>query len=54
MSDLAVVAAGSNLGVAHSDQPFPVGNVEILHMYPMNFEEFLSGTGEEKALFFFE
>ena len=52
MSDLAVVAAGSNLGVAHSDQPFPVGNVEILHMYPMNFEEFLSGTGEEKALSF--
>ncbi|MBW2558597.1 MAG: ATP-binding protein [Deltaproteobacteria bacterium] len=50
MSDLAVAAAGSNLGVAHGDEPFPVGKVEILHMYPMNFEEFLSGTGEEMAL----
>ena len=52
MSDLAVAAAGSNLGVAHSDEPFPVGKVEIFHMYPMNFEEFLSGTGEETALSF--
>ena len=52
MNDLAVAAAGSNLGVAHSDEPFPVGKVEILHMYPMNFEEFLSGTGEETALSF--
>jgi predicted AAA+ superfamily ATPase len=52
MSDLAVAAAGSNLGVAHSDEPFPVGQVEIFHMYPMNFEEFLSGTGEEMALSF--
>ena len=47
MNDLAVAAAGSNLGVAHSNEPFPVGKVEILHMYPMNFEEFLSGTDEE-------
>jgi len=52
MSDLAVAAAGSNLGVAHSDEPFPVGKVEILHMHPMNFEEFLSGTAEEIALSF--
>ena len=52
MSDLAVAAAGSNLGVAHSNEPFPVGKVEILHMYPMNFEEFLSGTDEEMALSF--
>jgi len=52
MNDLAVAAAGSNLGVAHSNEPFPVGKVEILHMYPMNFEEFLSGTDEEMALSF--
>jgi len=52
MNDLAVAAAGSNLGVAHSNEPFPVGKVEILHMYPMNFEEFLSGTDEKMALSF--
>jgi len=52
MNDLTVAAAGSNLGVAHSNEPFPVGKVEILHMYPMNFEEFLSGTDEEMALSF--
>lgn len=52
MNDLTVAAAGSNLGVAHSNEPFPVGKVEILHMYPMNFEEFLSGTDEETALSF--
>lgn len=52
MNDLAVAAAGSNLGVAHSNEPFPVGKVEILYMYPMNFEEFLSGTDEEMELSF--
>jgi len=49
MSELAVASAGSNLGVAHSDEPFPVGKVDILTMYPMTFKEFLSGTGEEAA-----
>jgi uncharacterized protein len=52
MKELAVAAAGSNLGVAHSHEPFPVGKVEILQMYPMNFEEFLAGTGENMALSF--
>jgi len=52
MGELAIAAAGSNLGVMHSDEPFPVGKIEILHMYPMNFEEFLAGTGEEMALSF--
>jgi len=52
MQELAVAAAGSNLGVAHSHEPFPVGKVEILQMYPMNFEEFLAGTGENMALSF--
>ncbi|ETR71088.1 MAG: ATPase [Candidatus Magnetoglobus multicellularis str. Araruama] len=50
MKDLAVIAAGSNLGVANTDEPFPVGKVEILYMYPMNFEEFLSGINQELVL----
>lgn len=45
MADLAIATAGSNLGVASSEEPFPVGNVECVDMYPMNFEEFLLGTG---------
>jgi len=44
LAALAVVAAGSNLGVAMSENPFPVGKVEIMTLYPLNFEEFLIGT----------
>lgn len=38
-----VVAAGSLLGVAVNREKFsfPVGKVDELHLYPMNFEEFL-------------
>lgn len=42
---LAVCAAGSLLGVTLSEQSFPVGQVEFLHMKPLDFEEFLSGCG---------
>ncbi len=41
MPKLAVAAAGSNLGVAHAKEAFPVGKVDSLFLYPMNFEEFL-------------
>jgi len=52
MNSLALAAAGSNLGVIHSDDAFPVGQVEILNLYPMNFEEFLLGTEEVQAIKF--
>jgi uncharacterized protein len=52
LGGLAIAAAGSNLGVIHSDEPFSAGKIEILHMYPMNFDEFLAGTGDEMALLF--
>lgn len=44
-----VMAAGSLLGVAlgHKES-FPVGKVNMLHLYPMSFEEFLLGVGEER------
>lgn len=54
MPQLAVAAAGSNLGVATSSEPFPVGKVECLTLYPLNFEEFLAGTGENLSLKFLE
>lgn len=49
--DIHVVAAGSLLGVVNlNDTPFPTGKVEILHLYPMSFEEFLYAMGEEQAV----
>lgn len=40
--DLHVIAAGSLLGVAlHSEISFPVGKVEFMDLFPMNFKEFL-------------
>lgn len=46
-----VVAAGSLLGINDlKGNPFPVGKVDILHLYPMTFTEFLKGINEkEKA-----
>lgn len=52
MPGLAVAAAGSNLGVSHAEAAFPVGKIESLFLYPMNFKEFLEGTGETHAVNF--
>ncbi|OFX34251.1 MAG: ATPase [Bacteroidetes bacterium GWA2_32_17] len=42
-----VVAAGSLLGMAlHKNTSFPVGKVEFLDLYPMNYFEFLKAMGE--------
>lgn len=46
---LAVCGAGSLLGLHLGESNFPVGNVEILQMYPLSFEEFLAGIGDEKS-----
>jgi predicted AAA+ superfamily ATPase len=45
-----IIAAGSLLGVAVNREgfSFPVGKVERLTMYPMNFEEFLLALSEAK------
>lgn len=46
-----VVAAGSLLGVAlHQGTSFPVGKVECLDLYPLNFKEFLIALGEEELV----
>jgi predicted AAA+ superfamily ATPase len=39
--ELALIAAGSYLGIIKNESAFPVGKVEFLGMAPMNFEEFL-------------
>lgn len=44
-----IMAAGSLLGVTiASETSFPVGMVDMLHLYPMDFEEFMDATGETK------
>ena len=46
-NDYHIIAAGSLLGLAvnRGHYSFPVGKVDILNMYPMNFLEFLHATG---------
>lgn len=47
--EYAIVAAGSLLGIAlHQGTSFPVGKVDFLHLYPLNFREFLMAIGEEQ------
>jgi uncharacterized protein len=41
LKELHLCAAGSILGLSFSDQSFPVGKIEYLDLYPMNFGEFL-------------
>ena len=46
-----VVSAGSLLGVTLSNQAsFPVGKVEFLDLYPLNFTEFLNAAGQESLV----
>lgn len=48
---LDIIAAGSMLGVAlHPDASFPVGQVEILDLFPLSFAEFLRACGHEALL----
>ena len=44
-----IIAAGSLLGVAiHEGVSYPVGKVDLLDLYPLNFREFLYAMGEKK------
>ncbi len=48
---LHIVVAGSLLGVTNmKGESFPVGKVDIVHLYPMTFEEFLQANGEERLV----
>ena len=49
--DIYVVVAGSLLGVLNMEGcPFPTGKVDIMHMYPMTYVEFLEALGEDQKL----
>jgi len=43
---LHIIAAGSLLEFALQDISFPVGRVQMMNMYPMNFAEFLWATNQ--------
>ena len=45
----SIMAAGSLLGVAlHQGTSFPVGKVDFMHLYPLNFYEFVCAIGEKQ------
>lgn len=49
--DYHVAVAGSLLGITlHEGTSFPVGKVDMLYMYPMDFEEFLLAMGKEQLV----
>lgn len=46
--DIHVAVAGSLLGISlHGQSPFPVGKVDTMRLFPMNFAEFLRAMGHE-------
>ncbi len=49
-----IAAAGSLLGVHLSQEPFPVGKVDIINVDPLDFKEFLYATGEGRAIHFLD
>lgn len=50
-SQYHIAVAGSLLGISlHQGISFPVGKVEMMHLYPMDFEEFLLALGKEQLV----
>jgi predicted AAA+ superfamily ATPase len=47
MPEMALCSAGSLLGLRLNDGSFPVGKVDMLHLFPMTFSEFLRGIGDD-------
>lgn len=51
MPKLSIMSAGSLLGIAiHQGLSFPVGKVDFLALYPMDFIEFLWAMGDDKLV----
>lgn len=50
--ELALICAGSYLGVATNEASFPVGKVEYLAMGPLLFEEFLAESNSQLFKFY--
>lgn len=50
MPELSIISAGSLLGIKLSEESFPVGKVDFLHLYPMSFREFLLANENQMLL----
>lgn len=50
LPELHIAAAGSLLGITLNSSSFPVGKVEIFHLYPMTFGEFLEASSDDLAI----
>ena len=50
MPELHIVSAGSLLGLQLNASSFPVGKVDIYHLFPMSFDEFLMATEDSIAI----
>lgn len=50
LPELALCSAGSLLGLALNEGSYPVGKVDMLHLYPLTFSEFLAGVGDQHAV----
>lgn len=49
MPELALASAGSLLGLHLNETSFPVGKVDMMHLHPMTFSEFLLGINDNLA-----
>ena len=56
LPDLYVISDGLPLEIMMEKRriSFPVGRVEYLYLFPMNFEEFLQAVGEDLALEYYQ
>lgn len=50
MPDLHLIVAGSLLDFEFRNQPFPVGRVEIMNLFPMTFYEFLKARNKQNLV----
>jgi predicted AAA+ superfamily ATPase len=48
-NELAICCAGSHLGLALHEESFPVGQVDMLNLFPLDFEEFLAEENPQLA-----
>ena len=50
LPELAIIGAGSLLGLHLNGTSFPVGKVDMMTLYPMSFEEFLTAVDDRRGL----
>jgi len=49
MNELDLIGAGSHLGLLKNQEPFPVGKVDFLYMFPMTYQEFLKAVDPDAS-----